>query len=103
MPQPPSRVRLTAGRVESFACPAGTGRPSENMMTDVTKTGFGLKGDALDSLSVASTRLCALLLNGQGEAIREMNDELQNAYLEACFDLAAEIKSRVDKMMPRPA
>ena len=23
MPQPPSRVRLTAGRVESFACPAG--------------------------------------------------------------------------------
>ena len=54
------------------------------------------KLDLLNTVNSLSAKLHALLCNAYGEAgesFRGLNDELQDSYLWACTDIAAEIKA----------
>lgn len=60
-----------------------------------------------DALTEKATQLSALLLNTYGESgdpFRNTRDDIQDAYMWACSDMAREIKRLVDKLActPRP-
>ena len=59
------------------------------------------KLDLLNTVNSLSAKLLTLLCNTYGEAgdsFRGLNDELQDNYLWACSDIAAEIRSAAFKL-----
>lgn len=80
-------------------------------MTDATEAqAAGHPHDAspdnpLDRATFAAIKLKAMLENtygGSGEAFREMNVKLQDAYMWACADLATELMDSIDQIRPAP-
>ncbi len=61
----------------------------------------GLTIDDADVLSEAAQKLHALLIHtygNSGEAFRNMNDSLQDAYLWTCADLASQVEGLAKKL-----
>ena len=61
----------------------------------------GLTIDDADVLSEAAQKLHALLIHtygNSGEAFRNMNDSLQDAYLWTCADLASQVEGLAKRL-----
>ncbi|MBH1979396.1 MAG: hypothetical protein I8H67_13680 [Comamonadaceae bacterium] len=62
--------------------------------------------DDFDTLTEKTTKLNALLIqtygDDSGSGFRNTSDEIQDAYLWACSDIAGEIKALVEKLVHSP-
>ena len=61
----------------------------------------GLSIDDADALGQAAQKLHALLIHtygNSGEAFRNMNDSLQDAYLWTCADLASQVEGLAKRL-----